>query len=111
MQIPVVLQEQYPWTGQVFEDGQNRFVTTPPGQFSMHFNGTDMDHGQRGLATVELNMDGLLEHQEQRQRAADEGKDPLTPAQRRRKVQNRTAYVSLSPTLPNHPCVDTSRCL
>jgi hypothetical protein len=43
-QIPVTIQEQYPWTEQVSVDGQNGFATTPPGQSSMYLGGTGMGH-------------------------------------------------------------------
>lgn len=108
-QIPGALQEQYAWTEQVFVNGQNRFVTIPPGRSSMCLNGIEIGCGQPQIPTVELNMDGLLEYQERRQCVTSKKKEPLTPAQRRRKAQNRIAYVSGSPILPNDSCIDTSR--
>jgi hypothetical protein len=110
-QIPVTFQEQNLWTEQVLIRGQNRVVTPPPGQSCMYLNGIEVCCGQPEFSTIELSIDGLLEYQEQRQRATGEQKEPSTPAQRRRKAQNRTAYVSQSPTLPNDFRVDTSRCL
>jgi hypothetical protein len=77
----------------------------------VHSNGIEMGHGQPESPTIELNIEGLLEYQEQRRCATGEEKESLTPAQRRRKAQNRTAYVSGSPTLPDDPCVDISRCV
>jgi hypothetical protein len=77
----------------------------------MYSNDIEVGCGQPKSPTTELNIDGLLEYQEQRRCATGEEKESLTPAQRRRKAQNRTAYVSGSPTLPDGSCVDMSRCL
>jgi hypothetical protein len=79
----------------------------------MYSNDIEVDCGQPKPLAIELNVDGLLVYQELRRCATGEEKEkePLTPAQRRRKAQNRTAYVSRSPTLPDGSCVDMSRCL
>jgi hypothetical protein len=79
----------------------------------MYLSGIEVGCGQPKSPAIELNIDGLLEYQELRRCATGEEKEKesLTPAQRRRKAQNRTAYVSGSPTLPDGSCVDMSRCL
>jgi hypothetical protein len=77
----------------------------------MYLSGVEVGCGQPKSPAIELNIDGLLEYQEQRRSATGKEKESLTPAQRRRKAQNRTAYVSASPTLPDDSCVDMSRCL
>jgi hypothetical protein len=96
-QIPVALQEQYPYTEQGLVDGQSRYGTAPPGRPFMYSNDIEVGCAQPKSLAIELNIDGLLEYQEQRRCATSEEKESLTPAQRRRKAQNRTAYVSGSP--------------
>jgi hypothetical protein len=58
-------------------------------------NGIEVDYGQAGSLPVEFNVEELLEYQRRRSSATSEEKEPLTPAQRRRKAQNRAAYVFL----------------
>jgi hypothetical protein len=79
----------------------------------MYSNDIEVGCAQPKSPIIELNIDGPLEYQEQRRCATGEEKEKesLTPAQRRRKAQNRTAYVSGSPTLPDGSCVDMPRCL
>jgi hypothetical protein len=57
----------------------------------MHRNDVEIDYGQAASTTAEFNVDELLVHQRRRSSATSEEKEPLTPAQRRRKAQNRTA--------------------
>jgi hypothetical protein len=77
----------------------------------MYTNGIEVGCGQTGSPRADFNSNGLDEYQEWRQSATSEKKELLTPAQRRRKAQNRAAYVFGSPTLPGDSHVDTSRCL
>ena len=75
-------------------DGHNGYAIVPPGQHLMYRNGVEVDYGQSTSPVVEFNVDELLEYQRRRSSATSEEKEPLTPAQRRRKAQNRAAYVS-----------------
>ncbi|KAI5249243.1 hypothetical protein E4T43_00713 [Aureobasidium subglaciale] len=75
--------------------GQNGYTTVPPGQHLLYRDGVEIDYGQPTTPMVEFNVDELLEYQRRRSSATSEEKEPLTPAQRRRKAQNRAA----SPTL------------
>jgi hypothetical protein len=111
MRIPVVLQKQCPWAEQALLDDQNRYWTVPIGSPSTYTNGIEVGCGQTGSPRADFNSDSLDEYQEWRQRATSEKKELLTLAQRRRKAQNRAAYVSGSPTFPDDSYVDTSRCL
>lgn len=80
----------------VIMDGHNGYASMPPGQPVMYRNGVEVDYGQPIPPAVELNVDELLEYQRRRSSATSEEKEPLTPAQRRRKAQNRAAYVLMS---------------
>ncbi|KAH0359406.1 hypothetical protein KCU65_g9986, partial [Aureobasidium melanogenum] len=72
--------------------GHKRYATVPPGQPLMYWKGVGVDDGQPTSPTVELNVDELLEYRRRRSHATSEVKEPLTPAQRRRKTQNRAAH-------------------
>ncbi|KAK6008336.1 hypothetical protein QM012_000239 [Aureobasidium pullulans] len=72
-------------------DGHNGYAHLPPGHPAMYRNGIEVDYGQPVPPTVEFNVDELLEYQRRRSSATSEEKEPLTPAQRRRKAQNRAA--------------------
>jgi len=74
-------------------DGHNGYATVPPNQPLLYRNGAEIEYGQSTSPTVEFNVDELLEYQRRRSSATSEEKEPLTPAQRRRKAQNRAAYV------------------
>lgn len=74
-------------------DGHNGYAPIPPGHPAMYRNGVEVDYGQSVPPTVEFNVDELLEYQRRRSSATSEEKESLTPAQRRRKAQNRAAYV------------------
>jgi hypothetical protein len=78
-------------------DGHSGYSIVPPGQPLMYRNGVEADYGQSTSPAVEFNVDELLEYQRRRSSATSEEKEPLTPAQRRRKAQNRAAYVSRLP--------------
>ncbi|KAI5276645.1 hypothetical protein E4T47_00322 [Aureobasidium subglaciale] len=71
--------------------GQNGYTTVPPGQHLLYRDGVEIDYGQPTTPMVEFNVDELLEYQRRRSSATSEEKEPLTPAQRRRKAQNRAA--------------------
>jgi len=75
-------------------DGHNGYAIVPPGHHLMYRNGVEVDSRQSTSLAVEFNVDELLEYQRRRSSATSEEKEPLTPAQRRRKAQNRAAYVS-----------------
>ena len=77
-------------------DDRAGFMTVPPVQAVVYANEGDGDYGQSLSPTVEFNVDELLEYQRRRSSASTEEKEPLTPAQRRRKAQNRAAYVKHS---------------
>ncbi|THY98390.1 hypothetical protein D6C80_00996, partial [Aureobasidium pullulans] len=98
-QAPVVSPINTTSTEPIAVDGRNGFVTMPPGQPLIYRSGVEGDYGQPTSPTVEFNVDELLEYQRRRSSATSEEKEPLTPAQRRRKAQNRAAYVSRSPSL------------
>ncbi|KAG9996729.1 hypothetical protein KCU78_g17305, partial [Aureobasidium melanogenum] len=72
-------------------DGHNGYASVPPGHPAIYRNGVEVDYGQHMPPTVEFNVDELLEYQRRRSSATSEEKEPLTPAQRRRKAQNRAA--------------------
>ncbi|THY48609.1 hypothetical protein D6C99_05408, partial [Aureobasidium pullulans] len=97
-QAPVVSPINTTSTEPIAVDGRNGFVTMPPGQPLIYRSGVEGDYGQPTSPTVEFNVDELLEYQRRRSSATSEEKEPLTPAQRRRKAQNRAAYVSRSPS-------------
>lgn len=89
----------------IIMDGHNGYASMPPGHPTMYRNGVEVDYGHPIAPAVEFNVDELLEYQRRRSSATSEEKEPLTPAQRRRKAQNRAAYV-----LRVSNCVDgTSR--
>jgi hypothetical protein len=71
----------------------NEYATVRPGQPLMHRNDVEIDYGQPTSPTADFNVDELLVHQRRRSSATSKEKEPLTPAQRRRKAQNRAAYV------------------
>ncbi|KAI4842073.1 hypothetical protein E4T45_09214, partial [Aureobasidium sp. EXF-8846] len=75
----------------VVVEGHGGYATVPPGQPLLYRNGAEVDYGQPTSPTVEFNVDELLEYQRRRSSATSEEKEPLTPAQRRRKAQNRAA--------------------
>lgn len=77
-------------------DDRVGFMAVPPVQAVVYANEGDADYGQSLSPTVEFNVDELLEYQRRRSSASTEEKEPLTPAQRRRKAQNRAAYVKHS---------------
>ncbi|KAI4742274.1 hypothetical protein E4T50_07335 [Aureobasidium sp. EXF-12298] len=72
-------------------DGHSGYPVVSPGQSLMYRNGVEVDYGQPTSPAVEFNVDELLEYQRRRSSATSEEKEPLTPAQRRRKAQNRAA--------------------
>ncbi|KAG9682233.1 hypothetical protein KCU95_g6051, partial [Aureobasidium melanogenum] len=72
-------------------DGHNGYAPIPPGHPAMYRDGVEVDYGQSVPPTVEFNVDELLEYQRRRSSATSEEKESLTPAQRRRKAQNRAA--------------------
>jgi hypothetical protein len=74
-----------------FLNDHNEYATVRSGQPLMHRNDVEIDYGQAASTTAEFNVDELLVHQRRRSSATSEEKEPLTPAQRRRKAQNRTA--------------------
>jgi hypothetical protein len=88
--------------------GHNGYATVPPGQPLLYRNGVELDYSQPTSPTVEFNVDELLEYQRRRSSATSEEKEPLTPAQRRRKAQNRAAYVSRLSNLLRNFIADTS---
>ncbi|KAL2034349.1 hypothetical protein VTO58DRAFT_105063 [Aureobasidium pullulans] len=90
-QAPVVSPINTTSTEPIAVDGRNGFVTMPPGQPLTYRSGVEGDYGQPTSPTVEFNVDELLEYQRRRSSATSEEKEPLTPAQRRRKAQNRAA--------------------
>ncbi|KAI4718441.1 hypothetical protein E4T48_05294 [Aureobasidium sp. EXF-10727] len=71
-------------------DGHRGYATVPPGQPLIYRNGIEAEYGQP-TSPIEFNVDELLEYQRRRSSATSEEKEPLTPAQRRRKAQNRAA--------------------
>ena len=75
-------------------DERHSYPGFQPGQIAVYANGSEAEHGQCLSPTVEVNVEELLEYQRRRSSASGEEKEPLTPAQRRRKAQNRAAYVS-----------------
>jgi len=75
-------------------DGHSGYTIVSPGQPFMYRHGAEADYGHPTSPAVEFNVDELLEYQRRRSSATSEEKEPLTPAQRRRKAQNRAAYVS-----------------
>lgn len=64
------------------------------GESFMFHDRIDADHGQTTFPRIEFNVDALLEYERQRSSVTYGEKEPLTPAQRRRKSQNRAAYVA-----------------
>lgn len=90
-------------------DGHSGYAVIPPGQPLIYRNGVEVDYGQPTSPAVEFNVDELLEYQRRRSSATSEEKEPLTPAQRRRKAQNRAAYVFRLPVAARYPNADTSR--
>jgi hypothetical protein len=79
--------------GPVISNDHNEYTTVRPGQPLLYQNDVEIYCGQPTSPTVEFNVDELLEYQRRRSSATCEEKEPLTPAQRRRKAQNRAAYV------------------
>ncbi|KAI4831314.1 hypothetical protein E4T45_10223 [Aureobasidium sp. EXF-8846] len=77
--------------GPIVVDGHNGYANMQPGQPLMYRNDVEIDYGQPTTPTVGLNVDELLEYQRRRTCITSEEKEPLTPAQRRRKAQNRAA--------------------
>ncbi|KAG9632936.1 hypothetical protein KCV03_g10349, partial [Aureobasidium melanogenum] len=75
----------------VVVDGHNGYATVPPEQPLMYRNAVEIDYGQSTSPTVEFNVDEILGYQRQHSSATSEVREPLTPAQRRRKTQNRAA--------------------
>jgi hypothetical protein len=80
-------------TRPVVLNDRNRYATTRPGQSQMYRNDVEIDYVQSAPPTVGFNVDELLEYQIQQSIATSDEKEPWTPAQRRRKAQNRAAYV------------------
>lgn len=95
----------------VVVDGHNGYATVPPEQPLMYRNAVEIDYGQSTSPTVEFNVDEILGYQRQHSSATSEVREPLTPAQRRRKTQNRAAYVSRLSNFAKDPVADTSRWL
>ncbi|KAI4803477.1 hypothetical protein E4T45_11090 [Aureobasidium sp. EXF-8846] len=77
--------------GLVVSNDHNGYATVQTGQPLMNRNDVEIDYRQPTSPTVEFNVDELLEYQRRRSSATSEEKEPLTPAQRRRKAQNRAA--------------------
>jgi len=77
----------------------------------MYLKITDTAHGQPTSLRIKRNIDDLHEHQERHQCMTTEENERLTPAQRRRKAQNRNAYVTEIPAFSNDCFVDKSHCL
>lgn len=75
----------------VVVDGHSGYSIIPPSQPLMYRNGVEVDYGPPTSPAVEFNVDELLEYQRRRSSATSEEKESLTPAQRRRKAQNRAA--------------------
>ncbi|KAI5208472.1 hypothetical protein E4T39_01236 [Aureobasidium subglaciale] len=75
--------------------GHNGYTTVPPEQHLLYRDGVEVDYGQPTSPMVEFNVDELLEYQRRRSSATSEEKELLTPAQRRRKAQNRAALPTL----------------
>jgi hypothetical protein len=80
-------------TRPVVLNDRNRYATVRPGQSQMYRNDVEIDYVQSAPPTVEFNVDELLEYRIRQSIATSDEKEPLTPAQRRRKAQNRAAYV------------------
>lgn len=110
-QAPIMTSDHTTPPEPVVLDGHKRYATVPPGQPLMYWKGVGVDDGQPTSPTVELNVDELLEYRRRRSHATSEVKEPLTPAQRRRKTQNRAAYVSRLSSFVKDPIADTSRWL
>lgn len=89
-------------------DGHHGYAPVPPGHPAIYRNGVEVDYRQHMPPTVEFNVDELLEYQRRRSSATSEEKEPLTPAQRRRKAQNRAAYVSRFSRFVNESTADTA---
>lgn len=104
-QAPGMSRVDIPLVKPIVLDERSSFIAIPPGQPGVYSNGAEVDYVQPSSPLVELNVDELLEYQRRRSSATSEEKEPLTPAQRRRKAQNRAAYVSKpqGPTLQKAP--------
>ena len=73
-------------TRPVFLIDRNMYATVRPGQSQMYRNDVEIDYVQSAPPTVGFNVDELLEYQIQQSIATSDEKEPLTPAQRRRKA-------------------------
>ena len=87
-------------------DGGNGYHTFYPGQQMMPPNLGGFDQRQDPSPTVEVDLGELLEFQKRRSSASTEETEVLTPAQRRRKAQNRAAYVSIVGFVSTSPADD-----
>jgi hypothetical protein len=93
-QAPIISPDKPVATGLTVMSGRRGSITISPGESFMFRDRIDADHGQPTLPRVEFNIDALLEYERQRSSVTYRENDPLTPAQRRRKAQNRAAYVA-----------------
>jgi hypothetical protein len=80
-------------TRPVVLNDRNRYATVRPGKSQMYRKDVEIGYVQSAPPIVGFNVDELLEYQRRQSIAISDEKEPLTPAQRRRKAQNRAAYV------------------